>query len=103
MKIPLFSFGAFLSLGGLRWYVWLWLFLLVFALVLRFTEWGRKTAKKIGDFNARMILTVIYVLVLWPIGLLARIFSDPLQIKKRPSQWLDHPEERMDMQWAKRQ
>ena len=103
MKNPLFTFGAFLSPGGLRWYVWLWLFLLAFALLLRFTAWGRVVGKKIGDFNARLILTVIYVVFLWPIGFLARLFSDPLQIKKRPTQWLDHPEERMDMQWAKRQ
>jgi hypothetical protein len=80
-----------------------WPALLVFALILRFTAGGRKVAKKIGDFNARMILTLIYVLVLWPFGFMVRLFSDPLRIKKRPTQWLEHPDEVMDMQWAKRQ
>jgi hypothetical protein len=80
-----------------------WAFLLVFALFLRFSAVGRKVAKKIGDFNARLILTIIYVLVLWPFGFMVRWFSDPLRIKKLPTQWLEHPDEKMDMQWAKRQ
>lgn len=88
---------------GLRWYLWVWPALLVFALILRFTAGGRKLAKKIGDFNARMILTLIYVVVLWPFGFMVRLFSDPLRIKKRPTQWLEHPDEVMDMKWAKRQ
>jgi hypothetical protein len=33
----------------------------------------------------------------------ARFFSDPLRIKKRPTQWLDHPNEAHDMLWARRQ
>jgi hypothetical protein len=90
-------------LMGMHWYYWLWAGLLVAALIMRFTAGGRKVAKKIGDFNARFILTIIYVLVLWPFGFMVRLFSDPLRIKKLPTQWLEHPEEAMDMQWAKRQ
>ena len=97
------TFGSFVNLpGGWHWYYAI-PFLLVFALLLRFTAGGRKLAKKIGDFNARLILTIIYVVVLWPFGFLVRLFSDPLRIKKSPSQWLEHPDEVMDMQWAKRQ
>jgi len=42
------------------------------------------------------------VLVL-PFGLAARLFSDPLRIKKRPTEWLDHPDEPTDMAWARKQ
>jgi hypothetical protein len=60
-------------------------------------------AKKIGNFQARVILTVFYGILILPFGLAVRLFSDPLRIKKLPTQWLDHPEEACDMQWAKRQ
>lgn len=64
--------------------------------------WTR-LAHKIGNFNARVLLTLLYCIVLMPIGLLVRIFADPLHIKKSPTQWLEHPNETMDLQWAKRQ
>lgn len=103
MANPLCQAGTAECVAGLRWFYWLWAGLLAFALLLRFTAWGRKLAKTIGDFNARLILTLIYVIVLWPFGFMVRLFSDPLRIKKVPTQWLDHPDEVMDMQWAKRQ
>jgi hypothetical protein len=31
------------------------------------------------------------------------LFSDPLRIKRPPTQWLDHTEEAHDLRWAKRQ
>ena len=64
--------------------------------------WTR-LAKKIGNFQARVLLTIMYAVVLLPFGVLARIFSDPLRIKNRPTEWIEHPDEVMDMQWAKRQ
>lgn len=60
-------------------------------------------AHKIGNFQARVILTVFYAVLMFPFGMAARLFSDPLRIKSRPSQWLDHPDEACDLQWAKRQ
>jgi len=64
--------------------------------------WTR-VAKAIGNFQARVLLTLLYAIVLLPFGLMVRLFSDPLRIKKRPNEWLPHPDEAMDMQWAKRQ
>jgi len=64
--------------------------------------WTR-LAHKIGNFNARVLLTLLYCVILMPIGLLVRLLADPLRIKKLPSQWLDHANETMDLQWAKRQ
>ena len=45
----------------------------------------------------------MYAVVLLPFGVMVRLFSDPLGIKKRPTEWLPHPDEAMDLQRAKRQ
>jgi hypothetical protein len=63
----------------------------------------KKIAHKIGNFQARVILTVLYSVVVLPFGLAVRLFSDPLRIKHRPTQWLDHPAEAHDMSWAQKQ
>jgi len=60
-------------------------------------------AKGIGNFQARLVLTIIYALILLPFGILTRLLADPLRIKKRPTAWIEHPKENMDIQWAKRQ
>ena len=60
-------------------------------------------AKNIGNFQARVLLTVLYAVVLLPFGLIVRLFADPLRIKKRPTEWLEHSDEAMNLQWAKRQ
>ncbi|MFZ0309602.1 MAG: hypothetical protein WCA76_09950 [Candidatus Sulfotelmatobacter sp.] len=62
----------------------------------------KELAHKIGNFQARVILTVFYA-VLAPFGLGTRWFSDPLRIKRLPTQWLDHPDDAGDLQLAKRQ
>jgi len=38
-----------------------------------------------------------------PFGIIVRVFADPLRIKKRPTHWLDHPDEANDLQWARKQ
>jgi hypothetical protein len=60
-------------------------------------------AHKIGNFQARVILSIFYAILVAPFGLSARLFSDPLRIKKKPEQWLDHPDEAYDLDWARRQ
>jgi len=60
-------------------------------------------ARKIGNFQARVILTLLYAVVVLPFGLIARLFSDPLRIKNRPSQWIEHPAETYDMVWVHKQ
>lgn len=62
----------------------------------------KELAHKIGNFQARVILTVFYG-ALVPFGLGTRWFSDPLRIKSLPTQWLDHPDDACDMVQAKRQ
>lgn len=60
-------------------------------------------AHKIGNFQARVILSIFYGILVLPFGLAARMFSDPLRIKNRPEQWLDHPSEAYDLEWARKQ
>lgn len=57
----------------------------------------------IGNFQARVILTLLYAIIVLPFGLIVRLFTDPLRIKHPPAAWLEHPDETMDMDWAKRQ
>jgi len=63
----------------------------------------KKLAHKIGDFQARVLLTIFYGVLVLPFGLAARLFSDPLRIKQLPTKWLDHPDEPCDLQWARKQ
>jgi len=35
-------------------------------------------AHVLGEVNARIILTVVYFLVIWPVGRVMRLFGDPL-------------------------
>ena len=60
-------------------------------------------AHAIANFQARLLLTIFYAVLVLPFGIASRLFSDPLRIKRRPTRWLDHPEETYDLPWAKRQ
>lgn len=60
-------------------------------------------AHAIANFQARVLLTIFYAVLVLPFGIASRLFSDPLRIKRRPTRWLDHPEEPHDLPWAKRQ
>jgi hypothetical protein len=51
-------------------------------------EWWKRVARKIGDFQARIILTIFYFIVLGPFALAVRWGTDPLTIKSRtPRGW----------------
>jgi hypothetical protein len=64
--------------------------------------WTR-LAHKIGNLQARVLLTLLYAVFLFPFGVIVRLFSDPLRIKKRPTAWLDHPREASNLPWARKQ
>ena len=67
--------------------------------------WSRwkHVAHVIGNFQARVLLSAFYAVIVFPVGIITRLLSDPLRIKRRSTQWLDHTEETNDLQWAKRQ
>lgn len=64
--------------------------------------WTR-IAHVIGNFQARVLLTILYVVLVLPFGVIVRLFADPLRIKKRPTKWLNETQEVYDMQWAQKQ
>ena len=47
------------------------------------TLWGpwTRVAHNIGTFEARLLLTALYALLLPPFALIARFVSDPLQVR----------------------
>lgn len=60
-------------------------------------EGWKKIARKIGDFNARVILTIFYLLLLMPFALLVKAFTDPLEIKKNAKKGWQLREEKPDL------
>ena len=63
----------------------------------------KRVARRIANFQARVLLTLLYVIAILPFGLAVRLFSDPLRIKRRPTKWMEHPPEVHDLTWARRQ
>jgi hypothetical protein len=62
-----------------------------------------RVAQAIGTFQARVLLTLIYAILVVPFGVIIRLFSDPLHIRRRPTCWCDHRREPLDLKWARRQ
>ena len=60
-------------------------------------EGWKKIARKIGDFNARVILTIFYLILLMPFALLIKLFTDPLEIKKKAYKGWHQKEEKEDI------
>ncbi len=69
----------------------------------RLWEAWKRLAHKIGNFQARVLLTVFYAFFVLPFGLAVRFFADPLRIKHRPTEWLDQPETPCNLDAAQRQ
>jgi hypothetical protein len=65
----------------------------------------KKIARIIGDFNARVILTLFYFIFLAPFALAVRYLSDPLAIKNKsaPSWGIKSQAEEPLTEQAKRQ
>lgn len=47
-----------------------------------FWEKWQRVARRIGDFQARVILTVLYFVIIGPFALIVRGVADPLSLKK---------------------
>jgi hypothetical protein len=47
-------------------------------------------AHRLGNFQARLILTILYFVLIAPFCLLVRFFSDPLSLKKNTARgWVE--------------
>jgi hypothetical protein len=60
-------------------------------------------AHRVGNFQAQVLLTVLYAVALFPFGICVRLFADTLRTKELPAQWLAHSSEITDMPWAHKQ
>ena len=59
-----------------------------------------------GDFQARLLLTLLYFTWLLPFGLLLRLFGDPLDIRRAPPEstgWKKRAVQQRDLQALRRQ
>jgi hypothetical protein len=62
----------------------------VVGLARKLWERWKRIARKIGDFQARALMTLFYYLILGPVAMATRWRSDPLAIKARtPRGWSD--------------
>ena len=66
-------------------------------------QWWQKIAKKIGDFQARLILAVFFFVIVLPLGLIVRLFGDPLERKKSAAGWAVKSETSNTVESARRQ
>jgi len=58
--------------------------------VRKLWERWKQVARKIGDFQARVLMTLFYFLILGPVAMVIRWQSDPLAIKvTTPRGWRD--------------
>jgi hypothetical protein len=69
--------------------------------------WARwkRFAQKVGDFQARVLLTLIYFLILGPFGLVVSVLRDPLKVKRgsETATWVPREAERVSLENAMRQ
>jgi hypothetical protein len=63
----------------------------------------KRVSHEIGNFQGRVLLTILYAVALWPFGIAVRLIADPLRIKRRPARWLERQQETHDLEWARRQ
>lgn len=78
-------------------------FVLPAALRSRISGRWKKIGHAIGNFQARILLTLIYYVLILPFGLVVRAFSDSMHMKKRPEKWFDHPATPNTLEEARRQ
>ena len=64
-------------------------------------------AQKIGKFQSRIVLTMVYFVIVLPFGLGVRLFADPLRIRRRSapqdSDWSARPTSDVDLDASYRQ
>jgi hypothetical protein len=80
----------------------LW-FCLPASLRTKLWEGWKRFGHTLGNFQARVLLTLIYYVLVLPFGLAVRVFADSMHMKKRPEKWFDHPPLPNTVEEARRQ
>jgi len=71
----------------------------------RLWNWWKPIAERVGNFQARIILSIFYFIFVTPIALGVKLFSDPLTLKKsnQASWWLSRETRKPNIEEAERQ
>lgn len=70
----------------------------------RLWAWWKRVARAIGDFQARLLLSLLYVVLIAPFAVGAKALSDPLTLRRRsPSYWHPAPSAPGCLEEARRQ
>jgi len=74
-------------------------------MIRRFWQTWRWVGKRIGDFQARVLLTLVYFIIVTPFALAVRWTADPLALKAKTRRgWQPRGVTSEDpMAWARRQ
>jgi hypothetical protein len=71
------------------------------------TAWAKwkAFAHVLGNFQARVLLTVFYIVLVGPIGLVLRLRSDPLKLRhqEKATYWLERQTRDLTLEDARRQ
>lgn len=75
------------------------------AFLRRFWEGWKRFGQVIGDFFARVLLTIFYFTIFLPFGLGTRLFGDPLAIKEstKTPKWQERETKDLTLEDARRQ
>ena len=74
------------------------------AILNRAWQTWKRIGQAIGDFIARIVLTVFYFTLLMPFGIGVRIFSDPLTLRQETRlSWLERTTKDLTLDDARRQ
>jgi Saxitoxin biosynthesis operon protein SxtJ len=67
------------------------------SLLKRPRVWWWRVARVVGDFNARVLLTLMFVVVFVPFGFVWRLIGrDPLRRRRRDAGWTPYPRRYQD-------
>ena len=68
--------------------------------------WNRwlRIAQVVGDFQARVVLSLFYFVIVLPFGLAVRLFGDPLGLRRsRETSWTEFSARATTVEEARRQ
>jgi hypothetical protein len=60
-------------------------------------------AQIVGNFQARMILTLFYLIVSFPFALIIKASSDPLALKQKKPTWIERARHTVDLTDGRKQ
>ncbi len=72
----------------------------------RLWQWWKRFAERVGNIQARLLLTALYFLIVSPVALLLKLLADPLAVKRRldrASGWVPREASATDLDEGRRQ